>query len=353
MRMNRQELLQRLESVQAGLANREVLEQSSCFVFKGGKVLTFNDRIACSQDCPIEFEGAVTAKTFLESLRKLPEDDLDFLVKDEQLVIRGAGRQVKVRREAEVLLPIDTVEIPQRWAGLHEDFAEAVDIVAQCAAKDDENFSLTCVHITPDHIEACDNYQATRFPVPTPLRRDTIVPRDAIKQVVALGMTEYAETKTWLHFRNPAGLVVSVRRYLEDYPNLDELLAPINGTPATLPGSLGEAVARAEVFSAEQADANSVLVELASDRMRLIGRGVSGEYEERKHIKYEGPPISFLIAPKLLTAITDRHTECEIAPGRLQIDTGRFVYVTCLGDVEETAPAPAAPKRGRKAAAAE
>jgi len=46
MKINRQEFLDSLEMVKAGLSPREFIEQSSCFAFKEGEVLTFNDESA-------------------------------------------------------------------------------------------------------------------------------------------------------------------------------------------------------------------------------------------------------------------------------------------------------------------
>ena len=46
MRVSREKLMQALEAVSPGLANRELIEQSSCFVFKSGMVMTFNDEVA-------------------------------------------------------------------------------------------------------------------------------------------------------------------------------------------------------------------------------------------------------------------------------------------------------------------
>ena len=54
--------MHKLEAVSPGLATREAIEQSSCFVFKDGRVMTFNDEVACSIDCELGFDGAVAAK---------------------------------------------------------------------------------------------------------------------------------------------------------------------------------------------------------------------------------------------------------------------------------------------------
>ena len=51
--VNREAFLHQLESVQAGLSSKEMIEQSSCFAFIKGKVVTYNDEISCRQKCEV------------------------------------------------------------------------------------------------------------------------------------------------------------------------------------------------------------------------------------------------------------------------------------------------------------
>ena len=53
MLIDRAKLLAALELVSPGLSPREILEQSSCVVFRGGRIATFNDEVACSVKFPM------------------------------------------------------------------------------------------------------------------------------------------------------------------------------------------------------------------------------------------------------------------------------------------------------------
>ena len=323
MKHEREDLLRRLESVSPGLAVKEAVEQSSCFVFKGGRVITFNDEIACSIACDMQMEGAVSAKPLVELLGKMVESDIDITPseKEGEIIVKGKRRRAGITLEAEITLPVGTVEPPTKWNPVDPEFAEAVSVVQQCASKDRNVINLTCIHVTPDWVEACDNLQLARYPVATGLSEPCLVKRDSLKHVIGLGMTEVAETETWIHFRNPAGL-----SYRDLSPVLDT-----EGTPTTLPGGLAEAVEKAEIFSGENADNNVVIVELKKGQLRLKGIGASGWYEERKTVKWDDDPLAFSIAPKLLADITTRANDCYITHNRLKIDGGKFVYVTALG----------------------
>ncbi len=331
MRVNREELLRNLDLVSAGLSTtRETVEQGRCFVFSNGHVYTFNDEIFCSIDSLLEFDGAVDARTLIGVLQKSTDDVVDIETKKEKLVIKTKSARSIIAFEKDILLPIDSVEEPEEWYDLEEDFCEAVGLVQKCASKDDNFFSLTCVHISNDFLEACDNLQYLKYPINTDVKQASLVRRDNIKHIVHLGMTEISETQSWLHFRNKNGLVLCCRRYLEDYPDF-EGLDKVEGSPTVLPGSLPEVVDRALVFSSNSAESDNITVELKEGKMKISGYGPHGKHEEMKKIKYSGDSIEFVISPKLLIEIMARTKECLISSKKLVFDGGKFVYTASLG----------------------
>lgn len=330
MKVPREKLIQQLDAVAAGLSsNRETVEQSSCFVFRDGTVATFNGEIACTASSPLEITGAVAAKPLLDLLGKMAEDVVDMAIGEGELRVVGKRRRAGIRLETEIALPVDTVDDATDWQDLDAEFCDAVMAAAACASRDDNNFKLVCVHLHPDYVEACDNFQLCRFPIATPLPEPCLARRDAVKHLPGLGVTEVAVSSNWIHFRNPSGVVLSCRRFLDTYEDLDAML-DMDGTPASLPGGLPEAVEKAMVFAADSPTDSVVTVRLKSNKLLLRGEGANGWFEEQKMVKYQGPPLSFNIAPKLLVEITNRTTDCIIGDGLLKIDNGKFTYITCL-----------------------
>lgn len=333
MKVDRPKLLTVLESIQAGLTLKEVVQQSSCFAFQDGMVMTFNDEVACRRKSPLKINGAVQAAPLLAILRKMPEDELDISLDGDELVIRGKGRKSGIATQAEVLLPMEKVEEADDWKPLHEDFSDAIFVTQQCVDKDDSNYAGSCIHIHPKYIEACDNSQAIRYKLKTKVKEPFLVRGKSIQHMVGLGMTEFCETETWIHFRNPDGLIYSCRRDPQPYESLDDVLNS-TGEPLTIPKGIADAADRAEVYSAENADENEVTVEIKPGRIRIIGDGISGWFTEIKKLKYRGPKISFRVGPKLLVELVKRYNDCFISPDRLKVDTGKFIYVVALGDPE-------------------
>ncbi len=331
VRVNREQFLSRLQSVSSGLSDREFLEQSSTFVFQNGKVRTFNDETMCVAPSKLgkEFTGAVHAHPLLEILSKLTEEEVDLIPGDGELVVKGTRRKAGIRMEHEIFLPYSEVETPEEWLPLPEGFDDGLAMVLGCCAgKDDSNFSLTCVHLTPKFVEACDNTQITRYRMKLKLKGDFLVKHSAVKEVATLGMTEYAETDGWLHFRNPLKLVVSCRRYLEQFPELTEFFN-VKGTPTSLPGGLAEEVDKADVFAKDSPD-KRITVELLPGKMRVKGAGAAGWFTATKELNYKGEPLSFMVSPKVLIELCGKHNECEVAPNRLKVNGEKFSYASLL-----------------------
>lgn len=344
MRVERAGFLSRLEQAVAGLASKDSIQQASCFCFLDNHVVTFNDEVAVR--VPLDglgftITGAVAAKQLLDVLAKLPETDVDIFVDDGHFTIKSMGggrRKVKIRMEAEVALPIGSVDPVSDWSPLHEDFGEAVETVYACAERStDSDFKLQCVNVTPTHLETCDNYQLIRYNIETAIKKQFLAKASSLHAIGGMGMTHISETRSWVHFKNANGVILSCRRYLEDYPDFSPLLSMDGCQPITLPGGLAEAVQCAEVFSSMNAvdTQKKVVVRLRPGAMRLEGRSVGGEYTEMKEVAYDGPEIAFMIDGKMLIDISKKHNTCKVSEKHLKVDAGRYIYVTCLGIVPD------------------
>lgn len=333
LRTSRSGLLSVLESVSPGLATRELIQQGTCFVFSKGNVYTFNDEIACWRKSPIDLTGALKAQSLLDLLSKMTEDEIEIEQTPgaQELQIRGKGKKAGLIMEAEVLLPIESVEIPDdsAWNPVDPEFTAAVSLIHSCASTEESTFVLTCIHLTPDYIEATDRFQVARYPVATGLSSDILIRSDSLKKMTTLDMNEVAESGSWIHYRNPAGLHLSCRKYSDTYPTLNAIVDNLGETKISLPGGLKEVVDRCSIFSSENATGVYVTVEIRADRIVVGGEGPGGWYKEMKKISFTGDPIEFSISPKLLIEVSGKSSDCFVTEGRLSINTGKLKYVTC------------------------
>jgi len=338
MKIDREKFLTQLELVLPGLSPLEIIEQSSCFIFKNGKVMTYNDEIICIQDSLLHIEAAVPALPLISILRKLRERMIEVTPEFEdkgELLIKGKSKRIGIRVEEKIRLPIQTVKKPKKWKPLSKNFADAVSMVQECAGRDESQFAMTCIHLDSKWIEACDNYQAARYEIKMKIEKPILIRKQSLRHIVSLNMIEFGETKSWIHFRNRDGLVLGCRRFTGKYPDLSSILKIAKGIDIILPKGIEKIIERAEIFSIENADDNRIKVNLRENKFKITGRGVSGWFSEIKRIKYDDKPSTFTIAPNLLSELVQRHNKCILTKNRLKVKAGKFVYVTALGAIKE------------------
>lgn len=336
-KVDREDFLRRLEEVEPGLARREVIQQSSCFVFVNGRVCTFNEDVACrtKSGLPKDLVAAVQAKPLVELVRDMRDKFLEIGVEGERFLVKGKqAEEARIRMESTLLLPLDAVDKPGEWKRLHEDFIDAVTIVHECASDDQTAPRFTCVHVHPDYMEACDNKQLVRFKLPTGVKKPVLVRAESLAFVLKFELTEMSETENYLHFRGPSGMVLSCRKTDEEYEDFDDQFK-VKGEKAVLPRVLLKAVRRANIFSSD-ADKNKVKVSIKPGGLRIVGVGAIGEYKKVTKFKYKGKPMQFYAAPALLQAIVERYQDCQISDNhKLKVNGGKFCFLASLDVTEQ------------------
>jgi len=293
-------LRKRLMEVAPGLDEKELVVQSSKFAFQDGRVFTFNDEITCSAESPFgsEVEGVIPSRPLLELLGKLKEGSPVIAVtKGNVLELRiGKKEKAKFTTEAEVVLPLDSIETPEEddWRALPDGFMEALGVVLKSTSSDDSNFQLICVHFHPEYLESCDNLQMLRWGIETGVSESYLVKGKPLAKVLNTGVTEMAETAAWIHFRKAGdSFVISVRRWMEEYRSKDKILE-CDGEQVILPEGLADASFRAEIFSGgNPEDARDMQIDLKKGSMRMRGQGAEGLYEKVVDMEYDGAPLSF------------------------------------------------------------
>lgn len=336
----REKILRAFEEVQPGLSTREITDQSSCFVFKGGRVITYNEEVFCSakSTLPKELEGGVEADKLTQFLRKLKDPEITLSFSDNTLKVKGTKREgIEFPFRKEILLPLDQVEVAGKWRKIHKEFADAVNIVQQSASQDQSEQITSCIHIHPKFIEASDGRQLTRYKIKTGVEKPFLVRRDSIKFIATVSLKEISETEKCIHFRSDTGLIISARRYMDQYQDMSAALKE-EGEPIILPKGLTDAMEKCELVTQVDKDNNFATIHLTKGEIKVTGISQAGRYWKTfKNVKYNGKDLKFKIPPKLMGEILRRHTDCEITDSfRVKINGGKFTYMAALIQENET-----------------
>lgn len=337
MKVKRAELLEALKKVQPGLAAKEIIEQSQCFVFSEGDLITYNDEIMVSCPCELanKIEGAVRAEELFAFLSKIKNETVDIVIKENELRVSSKRAKVGIPFSAEIELPFDELQLPKddAWVKLPEAFAEGIWKCSTTASRDMTKPVLTCIHLNGNCIESSDDYRITSFVLggkrkvfPKPI----LLPAKSARDLARYVPTEYGLTKGWVHFTNEDGIIFSSRVFEDEYPDINQYLE-VDGEAVDIPEGIETVLERAGIFSkAEIAEDESIEVSIGTSSMTVSGEGDHGWFVEEVPIKRKGAVIRFRINPSFFKDLVDLHPKITVGEDRIRIETENVVHVVSL-----------------------
>lgn len=333
MRIDRKELIRKLSSVKDGADGKATIEQSDCFVFHQGKITTFNDIVAISTTFDMGGESfAVPHKKFLTLLNKIKDPEIEILIKDSELRIKGKRYKSGLPIQREIKYPIDeAIIIPETgWIDIPMNFMRALQFCLFSASKEDNRQVLQNVNITTSFAESSDQYRMTRFMFDSELGlsdHHVLIPRDSIPHLIKQSLFSFAVGEGWIHFKDETDtLFYSCRTAMGDFPTavLDDLLEiPENSPEFPIPEKLKAIIDRAETFSE---DGDSVIIDIRNMWLTVRSEGKSGWSEERVRCRYKGDPLKFMINPSYFKEILGKSSKMMVNDDMLFFNTAEFQH---------------------------
>lgn len=329
MKINRMLLLNALNAVMPGIAQREVIEQSASFVFTKGRVFSYNDEVAVSHPIKLDLEGAIPAKAFRALINKVRTEEINLKINKGELFLSSSKAKAGLRLETEISLPLEEIGMPIDWIELPETFCEAIKFCLFSASKDESKAVLTCLHVFDNFVESCDNYRITCYNMGEGTHKafpeDLLIPAFAAKDIVSNDPVEYAVTDGWLHFRNKKDVTYSCRYMEGEYPDFSPFLE-CDGDSIEFPEGLTEILERADVLS----DGERVSIILESDSLLVCSENESGWFEETCTIEFDGEGVEFDIHPEFMKSLLKFKGRAAISDKVLRFDSESFCHVVQL-----------------------
>jgi DNA polymerase III sliding clamp (beta) subunit (PCNA family) len=301
--MNKKELLKALEIVKPGLANKEMIEQTTSFAFISGRVVTYNDEISISHPMKdLDIEGAIKAEEFYKLLSKLKEDELKLKQTSKEITIISGKTKAGITLQSEVKLPLEEIGELGEWKTLPEGFVDRLAFCLFSCSRDMSRPVLTCIHVKEDgDMESCDNLRLTYYhqghemPVPT-----FLIPQSSAAQLVKYQITEITEGQGWIYFRTGEDTVFSCRIFQDEYPDTSKIME-VDGKEITLPKSMDEIIDRVAIFSKREYSLNEEVEVIIEDGQMVVkAQSDTGWIREETKVRYKGDKISFFINPQFL-----------------------------------------------------
>lgn len=339
MKINKNELQEALEKVKPGLANKELIEQSTSFAFMGDRVVTYNDEISISHPVKgLDVVGAVKAQALYAFLSKIKRDEIDIEWEENQVVIKAGKSKAGLVLEQEVKLPVEEIGDIGKWKKLSPEIQEALKFCYPCCSKDMSRPVLTCVYVSEKSIQASDSFRIVKYNLEKKIPvKGFLIPASAVRELIKYDIKEIAEGKGWYHFRTEDGTVFSTRVFDGEFPEVDKFLE-FEGTEILFPTAATQALDRAKIFSKGVFNADSleiVEIEVSEGQIKFSARDESGWFEEIIKTKYKGEKIKFSSGVEFLVNLLGQIPICEYGGDRIKFVGKNWVHVVSVMVGEE------------------
>lgn len=348
--MKRTSLLQAFEKVLPAVSKKDMLDQSTCFVFNRDRIYAHNEEINISCVMPYNdgelIEGAVSAQEFYSLIKNMKEDDISLKTNNGEIFVRGKRLKAGMKIRTDVEAPNHNFnEI--NWHVVKPKFFEDLKFVSCACANNIADIRFACVNVQMNGlIEATDTFRIFRVKS-TPLKfgEDFLILGKTAAQLqsynlqfAALEQQTYGEG-SWIHFKNTpsADLIFSCRRIFDRFPDIDEEGAfdIEHGDKVVFPSLLINALQRIWVFAKRTQEVEeeiNILIE--PGQLIVSGENENGWVREKCKMKYDGDPIEFSISPSFLAMILEKSRIATIDKRRTKIrfeeEEGAWYHVIAL-----------------------
>lgn len=323
-----------LDCVSGGLAmgQRETREGAAYFVFKDGKVTTFNDEVYCSMPLDLGFEGAVKGEQLLSIVSKMKGEMLSIKFEGAEAKITSNRRRAGFQIDMSKMEALEAIQPVTNWVECPTMVPAAIGDCCGCAVdkKNDDKFYKSCLHITPTFIEATDSLQFMRCQMQAPVEKSTLVKAYTVRKIEGLDISEWGSNQDWVGFRTSDGLEYYARTYGDDYPALDQLAVKQEGDAFIPPQGFIEAIEAAKIFCDELDNPLVKVILKPNGQMLIEGKGVTGWFQEMLEAAYDGPRLEFFANPKVLKQFAEAYTDGKISETALSVYQDDFVYLSSI-----------------------
>jgi len=334
--MKKAELIKALEAVKPGLANKEMISQSTSFAFMKNRVVTYNDEISISypiQD--LDLTGAIKAEELYAFLSKAKTEDIEIEIDETEIRLKAGRAKAGFTLHAEITLPLDEIGGTTAWQPVPDGLLDAIKFVSFGCSTDMSRPVLTCVHVTKSgNIEGGSNARITRYQTnPLPEGIPTfLIPASNAKQLCNYVATEMAWGKGWVHFKTKEDCVFSCRVMEELFPDISPVLK-IEGIDFPFPKTISEILDRAAIFAEKEGTDQGITVSLEKNKITFGSVSTSGWIKESANIRYKEEPVDFSINPIYLQEIVQKVGLCTLRKDKIRFKGENWEHVVALRKV--------------------
>lgn len=343
MKVDRKHFISVLQSVQPAVASKELVEQSTSFIFTGSQVMAYDDELCISHPLETEFECAVLAKELLAVLLRIKDEEVDVQTNETHLVVKGKKNKagIKLEWKTNVEEISKTLGMAKDWNALPNNFMEGLGFCALSVGKDNSKPLSKCIHCHGNSMLSTDNRRITVYylqAIPDTGMEELNIPGSAVRALSSFDLQEYALSDGWVHFKAANDAIVSSRTIAGKFPREKafEFIAKAQRAEndVKMPSTLPEMLKAASVFTSssttgakKSVEDSHVQISINSGLLTVRGEGPAGFFEESARCKYQGDAIEFECVPDFLNKILAHTDTAVVDQGSLLFEGDNFEHI--------------------------
>lgn len=337
--MDRQILLTALEMIKPGIddKDRSNLGRDNC-LFTPTSVSAFNGDVAITYPVETGIQALVRANDLISLLKKMRKfsNEINLSVSESSLHVNTADSKTELAvvidpEIEERLIAVHASVGSLKWMDLPDNFCDAATICSMAASKRESQFTLACVYFNEENALASDNDKVSWTILDKPVK-PMLIKASCIKFITAINPVEYSGSKSFFHFRDKDGAVVSVRKVTGVYPVEYMDMFDFKGIVFSIPQT-EKTVGAIEMLSVfVDYKSPSVIVNVQKGVCIISASNGRGSSKFKVGIKYNGNPFSFQIGPDVLSELLKHSTDITIGDNIAKIvsDDEAFKMITTL-----------------------
>jgi len=343
-KINGKDLAKILIKVRPGLAQKDIIQQATHFVFTGDMILTYNDRICVWHKLETDFSCSVSSKEFYNFVSRVGDKEIELTLEDKNLVAKcgkikgkfvslsldeygGVGKVFKENLKFVLDEDLD-------WRPLPSEFLEALGLCSFSVSRDVRSV-LNYICVSGQHVIASDDSRIGIYSLPEDIGCDFLIRANCAEELAKFDVDEFYLSSEWVLFRGENKDVHFCSRVeIDEFPSYLDLF-DFKGVNLRLPGDLLETIGLASVVLDDSAVVSDdmVLFKIATDKLVVSSKKKDvGEITVESSVKFTSEPIEFSISPLFLKSLLEN---CDVRTMKYGdrkglFISGKFKYLVCL-----------------------
>lgn len=226
MKIDRNDLLQKIELASIGVDKITSIEGTNTLVFTNNSVSSYNDSITITIPFESELSGCVIAQDFIKVLKKLKSKEIDIVITEDHWFLKSGKTEVKFFLQKDFISQyIKNIEELEKdsFKELPTDFFDAFSLAN--ITGNESQYKGICIHndmmLSTDRVRM--NYYTMQSAMETYWLDDNSI-NALVKVNQNHKITEYTASSAWVHFKDDNGLMYSCKRNNEELYPVDKLL---------------------------------------------------------------------------------------------------------------------------------